>query len=146
MDPVVAGATLHHLTVIVTVLIALVADRTVVSLVVEPCAVWTQSFIVVPLRVPALPRRHSAAFAPDACHTHPGLPPLVGFGVVRSQTRRVVAVLTPLTLQQRLRMLVFPATHVAELAATAAPVLLVPLGGTLGRIEAEPVEGLAAHL
>lgn len=148
MDPVVTGGTLHHLTVVVTVLIALEADRTVVAfrkwyrqypaipiwtvksnkwacllpclnicvcrstspkrslhltLVVELGAVWTESFIVVPLGVPTLPWCNPTAFTPDARHTHPGLPPPVGFGVVRPQAWRVITVLASVTLQQRLR-------------------------------------------
>ena len=43
-------------------------------------------------------------------------------------------------------VLALTATHVAELAAAAAPVLLVLLLGALFGPEAEAVEGFAAHL
>lgn len=43
-------------------------------------------------------------------------------------------------------MLVFPATHVAKLAATTAPVFLVLFSGAVRWIKAKLVEGLTAYL
>ena len=43
-------------------------------------------------------------------------------------------------------MFVLLAAHMTELAPSTAPVLLVLLRRPLGRVETEPVEGLAAHL
>lgn len=131
MDPVVTCGALHHLAIVVIIFITLEAHGAVVSLIKQPSAVRTQTLVMIPLCVPALSWSHTTTLAPDACHTHPRLLTFVGFGVVGTQTGRMITILTAFTLQQRLGFFILAATNAAELAATTAPVLLVLLQWTL---------------
>lgn len=122
------------------------ADSAEVTFVMETGAVGTQVLIVIPGQVPGLSRSHAATFAPYACHAHPGHAAVHRLRVCWSQTRRVERGLASSALQHRLRALASTPTHMTELAAPAAPVLLVLLLGALLGREAETVERLAADL
>lgn len=146
MHPVVTGATLHHLTVIVIVLIALKANWTVVAQVIEFGTIWTESFVMVPFQLPTLPWRDAAAFTSDACSADPGFPLLVLLGIAWSKAGSVITVLTSFALQQWLGLFAFSATHTAKLAAAAAPVLLVFIRRSFRRVKAKRMERFTAHL
>lgn len=86
-----------------------------------------------PLRIPPFAWRcGSTALAANTFGTYPNFLFLGGFGwVVWAQALRVIAVSALVTLQQLLGGLVLSPTHVAELAATAAPVFQLVLQGPL---------------
>lgn len=101
---------------------------------------------MVPVSVPTFPWRDSTTFTSYARHTNPSFPLFVLFWIVGSQTRHMVTVLTSFTLQQGLGLFVFPTTHMAKLAATTAPVLLILFRGALCLVKAKLVERLTAYL
>lgn len=146
MHPVVTGATLHHLTVIVIVLIALEADWTVVAQVIEFGTIWTEPFVMVPFQLPALPWCDAATFTPNARCADPGFPLLVLFGIAGSKAGGMITVLASFALQQWLGVFAFSAAHATKLAAAAAPVLLVLVGRSLRRLKTKRMERLTAHL
>lgn len=133
MNPVATLRTVNHLLVLVAVVIALVADGAEITFLVERSAVRTEILLVVPGHVPALSRSHAAAFAPNACHAHPGHAAVHRLRVCWSQAGRMVGGLASHALQHRLRVLASTAAHMTEFAAPAAPVLLVLLLGALLR-------------